>query len=305
VDPVAEVEMGNAACCDGTSSAQEITVAETESIKKNSFIAQDISSSKPLEFDTIEVKGGALPQCAAMVKEPPASIQEPEMTEPLGIQEPEPVMIEPIGIQEPVTTEPKEEVKEEPKKEEVITVTGAKKWTVTIDKIEDKKVGMALMPLLKSESLHILRVKKINPGGLIDTFNAANPDDFVEAGDRLLSANGQKTDLGECLKNTTGEIKLEFERPPTKTWTIELSKKGPLGVSLGENLLPKGIYIINVNDTGMITDFNKCNALQAVRPQDIISEVNGVKDINKLLETIQGTKDGESMSLTINRKGMP
>jgi len=288
VDPVAEVEMGNAACCDAESSEPEITFAETK------LIEQCISTSKPLEFVSIEVKGGAPPQCAAMVKEPPSSIQEPEMTEQLSIQEPE-----------PVTTEPKEEVKEEPKKEEVITVTGAKKWTVTIDKIEDKKIGMALMPLLKSESLDNLRVHEINPGGLIDTFNAANPDDFVEVGDRLLSANGQKTDLGECLKNTTGEIKLEFERLPTKTWTIELSKKGPLGVSLGENLLPKGIYIINVNDTGMITDFNKCNALQAVRPQDIISEVNGVKDINKLLETIQGTKDGESMSLTINRKGMP
>lgn len=146
-------------------------------------------------------------------------------------------------------------------------------WVVRVD-LSEGKLGVDLDRIAGG-----LRVHHVKRKGLIAAWNAENPEDVVDVGDRLLSVNGHISgDLESVLAQAASHksvVELCFVREGTWVVCVDLSK-GKLGLELREDA--GELLVVNVKRKGLISAWNAENSQRAIGEGDKIVSVNGQSD---------------------------
>jgi len=161
-------------------------------------------------------------------------------------------------------------------------------FDVDVDRSEGRSLGIEVV------TEGTLIVMSINEG-LIQEWNAANPDKAIEEKDHIVGANDVRGDVDSILDQCRQEqpLRLTVRRPAVKSedevtveveYNITLDRTGgqKLGIDV-EHECGKQLFIESIDAEGLVAAWSTHNPDRQVHLDDRIVEVNGVRGETQLL----------------------
>jgi len=170
----------------------------------------------------------------------------------------------------------------------------ARNWQVCVNKENHSAVGLSLMP-----ENNVLRIDKVDCDGAAAAFNATNEGKALQVGDYITSVNGVKGFAATMLEEVyqSNEL-LRLALARSEEFEVTVFRDGSLGGSFGVFL--KTVVVKAISE-GPLEDWNKVNKDYAIRPGDLIVEVNGQK--NDGLKMLQELRTDGELQITVRPLG--
>jgi len=137
--------------------------------------------------------------------------------------------------------------------------------------------------------------------GLIDAWNeSADENVRIDAGDRIVDVNGFSGDADKILQRLRKDTELQivFQRPTE--FNVNIEKVGnSIGLEFAHAVNGQSLLVNYVRSTGPVANWNSAHRELAVKKNDRIVEVNGIRgDSRELLDLI---KEPRSLELILAR----
>lgn len=215
----------------------------------------------------------------------------------------------------PMTIKPREEEKPKPLLEQE---KAAKAQLQAKEDSKDSQKGLFKMKMhvtpAKQLGLELDDISELGPmivnfaPGIVQDFNASNPDKKIEKYDRILAVNGEGggsakvcEKLQQVLLDRGQELELSISRPQTYEVSMKRDERGRLGAKLTFKASSTGILIEAVSKEGLFAEWNAQNPKNMILGGDHLITVNG--EVLKGGDMVERLKKETKLTLTFLRWG--
>eukprot|EP00746_Dinoflagellata_sp_MGD_P129189 gnl/MRDRNA2_/MRDRNA2_63426_c0_seq3.p1 gnl/MRDRNA2_/MRDRNA2_63426_c0~~gnl/MRDRNA2_/MRDRNA2_63426_c0_seq3.p1 ORF type:complete len:1240 (+),score=323.20 gnl/MRDRNA2_/MRDRNA2_63426_c0_seq3:134-3853(+) len=152
-------------------------------------------------------------------------------------------------------------------------------------------------------------ITSVLPGGLIDSWNQANPSKAIQAGDFLVEVNGISAEEEEQIiqeLQQSEELQIVIAREnataPQASQEFEVVLQKTPGSKLGWTR--DGNCILGIAEGGLVDSWNQANPSSAIQEGDSIVEVNGISAEAEEELIMQELEQSDELQITMARQAV-
>lgn len=154
----------------------------------------------------------------------------------------------------------------------------SRSFEISIERLEQSEpLGM---DVVYRKAVGMMEVIFVRDGGLIARWNstASSLQDRILHGDFILSLNGRTGSIRSMVDGIKDELTLRLDVRRMSNFEVSLARdpEGKLGLTVKVEKLSKYLIVLEILEGGPLQRWNAEHPDNAVRPGDIVLEVNGL-----------------------------